>query len=132
MSTQMSSMTIQDMTPEQELAQLPPLIQTWKQIRIELQTLEDQRREKKSRLKAYEDLIMRLMKKHEIGALDLKSSGGRLVYQTRESKAGLSQGSLMQLLTEQMKSEERAKEALQYISEHRSTKTIEKLKYEAK
>lgn len=132
MSAPMSSMTIQDMTPEQELAQLPPLIQTWKQIRIELQTLEDQRREKKSRLKAYEDLIMRLMKKHEIGALDLKSSGGRLVYHTRESKAGLSQGSLMQLLTEQMKSEERAKEALQYISEHRSTKTIEKLKYEPK
>jgi hypothetical protein len=78
-------MTIQDMTPEQELAQLPPLIQTWKQIREELQNLEDQRREKKSRLKAYEDLIMRLMKKHEIGALDLKSSGGRLVYHKRES-----------------------------------------------
>lgn len=126
----MSSMTIQDMTPEQELAQLPPLIQTWKQIREELQNLEDQRREKKSRLKAYEDLIMRLMKKHEIGALDLKSSGGRLVYHKRESKAGLSQGSLMQLLTEQMKSEERAKETLQYISEHRSVKTVEKLKYE--
>ena len=126
----MSTLEIQQQTPEEELRQLPTLIQSWKQVKEELQGLEDQRREKKTRIKALEDVIMRLMKKHEIGALDLKSTGGRLVYQKKEAKAGLSVGTLSAMLTEHLKSEEAAKSALQFIAEHRESRVRERLFYE--
>jgi Family of unknown function (DUF5760) len=126
----MSTFEVQQQTPEDELKQLPALIQSWKQLKEEVQELEDLRREKKTRITAMEDVIMRIMKKHEIGALDLKSSGGRLVYQKRQTKAGLSVGTLQKLLTEHLKSEEKAKETLTYIAEHRESRVKEKLAYE--
>jgi hypothetical protein len=116
-------------TTEQELAQLPALIQTWKQVKEELQTLEDQRKEKRTRVKALEEVIMRMMKKYEIGTLDLKNSGGQLLYQKKQSKAGLSSGTLMKLLSDHYNSEEKAKETWGYISEHRGTKEREMLCY---
>jgi hypothetical protein len=125
------TVAVLDPTAEQELAQLPTIIQVWKQLKEEVINLEQQRKEKKARMKAMEEMILRLMKKHEIGALDLKSSGGRLVYQKQQMKSGLAQGTLLKLLSDHMTSEEKAKQALQYINEHRDTKIRERLKYES-
>lgn len=130
-NTTHATIPVLDPTAEQELAQLPTIIQVWKQLKEEIVNLEQQRKEKKARMKAMEEMIMRLMKKHEIGALDLKSSGGRLVYHTQQAKAGLAQGTLLKLLADHMTSEEKAKQAMQYINEHRDTKIRERLKYES-
>jgi hypothetical protein len=113
-----------------ELAQLSIMIRTWREIQREADELNSQIKEKKKRSKVMEEMILRVMKKHNIGALDLQSSGGRILYRRQTSKAGLSQKEMARLLAEHMKSEQAANTALQYISEHRGSKVKESLLYE--
>lgn len=113
-----------------ELAQLSMVIRTWRELHKETTDLKAEVREKTKRLKALEEMILRTMKKNNIGALDLKSSGGRLLYRRATAKASLGQKDMMRLLAEHMKSEQAASDALKFISEHRGTKTRESLLYE--
>jgi hypothetical protein len=94
--------TSQELTPnaDVELQQLPQLITAWKKVREESVALKEQIRERNVRMKALEEVILRTMKKNSIGALDLKQSGGRLLYKKRESKGSLSQKSLQEYLAE--------------------------------
>jgi hypothetical protein len=80
--------------------------------------------------KALEEVIMRVMKKHQIGALDLKASNGRLLYKKRQSKGPLSQKSLHDILAEHLKSDEAADKAVKFIDEKRGVKTMETLTFE--
>jgi hypothetical protein len=77
-----------------------------------------------------EEMILRIMKKHNIGALDLKGSGGRILYRRSSSKSGINDKILFGLLSEHLKSETSAAEAVKYITEHRETKSKESLIYE--
>ena len=121
---------IVDTTPDQDLQILPQMITAWKQIQEETVRLKEQLRERKVRQKALEEVIMRIMKKHQIGALDLKASNGRLLYKKRESKGGLTQKSLQGFLAEHLNSDEAAKKAVDFIHEKRGTKTMETLSFE--
>lgn len=121
---------IQAPSDPNELAQLSIMIKTWRELQRETDELNAQIKEKKKRSKAMEEMILRIMKKNNIGALDLQSSGGRLLYRRQTTKAGLSQKDMARLLTEHMKSEQAANTALQYISEHRGSKVKESLLYE--
>ena len=113
-----------------ELAQLKQMIITWRELQKESDDLNTQLKEKKKRSKVMEEVILRIMKKNNIGALDLQSSGGRLLYRRQTTKAGLGQKDMARLLAEHMKSEQAAQTALQYIAEHRGTKVKESLLYE--
>jgi len=126
------SSTSQELSPnaDVELQQLPQLITAWKKVREESVALKEQMRERKVRMKALEDVILRTMKKNSIGALDLKQSGGRLLYKKREAKGSLSQKSLQEYLAEHLKSDEAATKALDFISEKRGKKTMETLSFE--
>jgi hypothetical protein len=115
---------------QQELQSLSLMIKTWRELNKENTLLKEQVREKTKRLKALDEMILRIMKKHNIGALDLKESGGRILYRRSASKAGLTPKTLMTLLSEHLKSEDAATNALKYINEHRETKTRESLLYE--
>jgi hypothetical protein len=106
------------------------MIKAWRENHKETVELTAQLKEKKKRGKAMEEVILRVMKKNNIGALDLQSSGGRLLYRRQTSKAGLGQKDMARLLAEHMKSEQAAATALQYIAEHRGTKVKESLLYE--
>jgi hypothetical protein len=117
-------------TSEQDLQQLPQMISAWKAIQEETNTLKNQLREKKVRQKALEEVILRTMKNHNIGALDLKASNARLMYKKRQSKGSLNQKSLTEMLTEYMKSDEEAKKAVAFIDEKRGVKTMEVLSFE--
>jgi hypothetical protein len=75
-------------------------------------------------------MILRIMKKNNIGALDLSSSGGRLLYRRQTSKGSLAQKDMVRLLGEHLKSEQKAAEAIQYITEHRGSKVKESILYE--
>jgi hypothetical protein len=75
-------------------------------------------------------MILRIMKKNNIGALDLKGSGGRLLYRRQTTKVGLNPKTLTSLLTEHLKSEAQAADALKFINEHRAAKVRESLLYE--
>ena len=115
---------------EQDLQILPQMITAWKQMQEETNRLKEQLRERKVRQKVAEDVILRIMKKHQIGALDLKASNGRLMYKKRQSKGGLSQKSLQEILSEHLNSEEAAKKAIAFIDEKRGTRTMESLSFE--
>jgi hypothetical protein len=113
-----------------DLTTLPNLIKTWKTLQDETKELQAAMREKKTRLKAMEEMILQSMKRNNIGALDLKSSGGRILYRRKASKESLGTKNLTKLLAEALKSEQKANEALKYIDEHRGSKTKESLYYE--
>lgn len=121
---------IQAPTDANEIAQLSMMIKTWREIQKETEELNQQIKEKKKRSKVMEEMILRIMKKNNIGALDLQNSGGRLLYRRQTTKAGLGQKDMARLLAEHLKSEQAASTALQYISEHRGTKVKESLLYE--
>jgi hypothetical protein len=118
-------------TPSQsEMAQLSTAIQEWKRVHDELVEIRQDMREKGKRVKVLESVIMQIMKKNNIGALDLRSSGGRLLYKKKASKTGFSPKTLMKLLSDHFKSETKAAEVLTYITKNRESKVRELLAYE--
>lgn len=117
-------------TEQQELQNLSQIIKTWRELNKETTALKEQVREKTKRMKALDEMILRIMKKHNIGALDLKESGGRILYRRSSSKASLNPKTLSALLTQHLKSEQAAADALKYIADHREAKVRESLLYE--
>ena len=75
-------------------------------------------------------MIMGTMKKHSLGAIDLKSSGARVVYKRRSTKAPISKKDMEKHLTEHLKSQEAAKTLLDFLATKRETKVKEALIYE--
>ena len=109
---------------------LAMIVTQWRSMSDELTLLKQQVAEKAKRVKVLEGLIMSAMKKDNLGALDLKSSGGRILYEKKDGKSGLSAKVLQKLLTEHLKDETKASEALKYIAEHREVVNKEKISSE--
>ncbi len=124
------SQVVQASPDPNELTQLSTMIKAWREVQKEADDLKTQIKEKTKRCKAMEEVILRIMKKNNIGALDLQSSGGRLLYRRQTTEAGLGQKDMARLLADHLKSEQAAVTALQYIAEHRGTKVRESLLYE--
>ena len=122
--------TANPITEQQELQNLRQIIMTWRELEGEISTLSAQVREKNKRKKALEEMILRIMKKYNIGALDLKGSGGRLLYRKQTTKAALNPKVLTGLLSTHLKSETAAADAIKYINEHREARPRESLLYE--
>lgn len=113
-----------------EMQTLKEIIVAWREVETEVSTLSSQIREKKKKQKTMEEMILRIMKKNNIGALDLKGSGGRLLYRRHTTKGTLNVKTLTEMLTQHLKSDTAAAEALKYIGEHRGAKVKESLMYE--
>ena len=109
---------------------LATIVTEWRRIHEEITQLKQQASEKTKRAKILEAIIMNIMKKQNVGALDLKSSGGRILYNKKEKKTGLNGKVIQKLLTEHLKDEIKAAEAVKYLTEHREAVTREKLAYE--
>jgi hypothetical protein len=118
------------LTEQQELQTLRQIISTWRELEREASELAQEAREKKVKQKALEEMILRIMKKYNIGALDLKGSGGRLLYRRSTTKQTLNPKTLTGLLADHLKSETAAADAIKYINEHRGAKVKESLLYE--
>ena len=119
-------------TPAVDMANLGTVVTEWRRINDEISQHRQQASEKTKRAKVLEGLIMNIMKQQNLGALDLKNSGGRILYEKQQRKSGLNPKVIQKLLTEHMKDETKAAEALKYINEHREAVTKEKLAYETK
>ena len=113
-----------------DITALPNLIKTWKTLNEEVRQINDTKREKTKRLKALEEMILQSMKRNNIGALDLKNSGGRILYRRKQAKESLGPKNLSKLLTDYLKSEQKANDVLKYLEEHRGSKVKESLLYE--
>jgi hypothetical protein len=115
------------METEGDLQQLPQMIIQWKQVQEEGRKLKEQLRENKIRDKAFSEIIMRVMKKNSIGALDLKQSKNRLLCQTKQKKGSFGKKNLQDAFGEYLKSEEEAKKLIDFIAEKQGVKTFDTL-----
>ena len=115
---------------ENEMTTLSHSIIEWRRLKGESEEYKQQLKERAKKMKALEEVILRIMKSNNIGALDLKSSGGRVVYKKSKKQAGLGQKTLAKLMSEGLQSEEKATELLKYIQEHREVVTRESIAYE--
>lgn len=115
---------------ENEMATLSHSIIEWRRLKEEVEELRQQIKERSKKMKALEEVILRVMKNHNIGALDLKSSGGRVLFKKSKRQAGLGQKNLVKLMSEGLQSEEKANELFKYIQEHREVLTKESIAYE--
>jgi hypothetical protein len=113
-----------------DTASLPTAIQEWRRVQDEIAGYKQQIKERTRRAKALELFIMTIMKRYNIGALDLKASNGRVLYKRSKRTAGLNPKTLKDLAADFLKSPERADELLKFINENRETKVSEKLAYE--
>ena len=115
---------------ENEMSTLTHSIIEWRRIKDESEEFRQQLKERSKKMKALEDVILRVMKNHNIGALDLKSSGGRVLFKKSKRQAGLGQKNLVKLMSEGLQSEEKANDLMKYIQEHREVLTKESIAYE--
>lgn len=119
------------MTPqENEMSTLTHSIIEWRRLKDECSEAKLHLREKGKKMKALEEVILRVMKNHNIGALDLKSSGGRVLYKKQKRQTGLGQKNLVKLMSEHLESEEKATNLMKYIQEHREIVMKESIAYE--
>jgi hypothetical protein len=128
----MSNPVVQPQTEQSpiEISNLGTIVQEWRRLHEEISELRQQAREKTKRIQILQEIVLKTMKVNNIGALDLKNSGGRILYDKKQSKEGLNPKTIHKLLSEHFKNEQTAAEALKYIAEHRESKTREKLVYE--
>ena len=115
---------------ENDLATLTYSIIEWRRLKVENDAVRDAVRERTKKMKALEDIILRVMKSHNIGALDLKNSGGRVLFNKQKRQVGLSQKTMAKLVSEHLQSDEAALELMKYIQEHREIKIVESIRYE--
>jgi hypothetical protein len=115
---------------ENEMATLSHSIIEWRRLKEDSEGVRQHLRENAKKMKALEEVILRVMKNHNIGALDLKSSGGRVLYKKQKRQAGLGQKNLVKLMSEGLQSEEKANDLMKYIQEHREILTKESIAYE--
>lgn len=114
----------------QETQNLATIVTEWRKMHEDILSLKQQASEKTKRAKVLEAIIMNIMKQQNLGALDLKSSGGRILYEKQQRKSGLNTKTIQKLLTEHLKDESQAAEAVKYLTDHRDAVTKEKLSYE--
>jgi hypothetical protein len=115
---------------ENEMATLTHSIIEWRRLRVANDDAKQVLRENSKKMKALEEVILRVMKNNNIGALDLKSSGGRVLYKKQKRLAGLGQKNMMKLMSEGLQSETKAGELMKYIQEHREVIMKESIAYE--
>jgi predicted GNAT family N-acyltransferase len=81
-------------------------------------------------MKALEEIIVRVMKSHNIGALDLKNSGGRVLFKKSKRQTGMGQKTMEKLIGEYLESVEEAQNVMKYIQDHREVVIKESIQYE--
>jgi hypothetical protein len=117
---------------------LPNLLTEWKKIQEDKQKLVEEKkkvneriREQDKRAEAMQKMILTIMKKNSIGALDLKSSNARALYKKRVIKSPLGQKELKKYFGEHFKEDpEKGKKLLEFLDTKRDTTVKESLVYE--
>ncbi len=118
--------------PQQsEMSTLTHSIVEWRNLKEQSTELKQQVREINKKMKVLEEVILRVMKNHNIGALDLKNSGGRVLFKKQKRQVGLGQKNMVKFIGEHLKSEEKAQELMKYLQERREVVEKESLAYES-
>lgn len=113
-----------------DITNLPNIIVEWRRLHDETSELRQQVRERSKRLKALEGVILRVMKSNNIGALDLKNSGGRLLYKKAKQQSSLCPKNIQKYIAECLNSNDEALRIMKFISEKREVSIKDKLAFE--
>jgi hypothetical protein len=131
MSTPQSNNNNQIILPqESDMSTLSSSIVEWRRLNDECSDFKQQITERSTKMRALQEVIMRIMKSHNVAALDLKSTGGRVITKQRKSQSGLTAKTLHAQLATYLKSEEEATKALQFIQSNRTISLKDALLYE--
>ena len=132
MAQQAKSGGVETLTTPQDndLATLTHSIIEWRRLKEEKDTLSQQLREKNTKMKALEKIILAVMKSHNIGALDLKNSGGRVFFKTKKTQASVGQKGMLKLIGDYLKSAEEATKLMDFVQAQRPVLVKESIHYE--
>jgi len=126
----MENQTIVKTEQEGDMKVLTHSIIEWRRLKEKCDEVKAQLRDDAKSMKILEDIILRIMKNYNIGALDLKNSGGRVLYKKQKRQGGLGQKNMAKLMAAHLQSEEKATELMKYIQDNRPVITTEKIAYE--
>ena len=115
---------------ESDMSTLSSSIVEWRRLNDECADFKQQIKERTTKIRALQEVIMRIMKSHNVAALDLKNTGGRVITKQRKSQSGLTAKTLHAQLATFLKSEEQATKALEFIQSARVTSLKDALLYE--
>lgn len=115
---------------ENELTTLTHSIIEWRRLKEACDSHRQQLREFTKKMKALEEIIVRVMKNHNIGALDLKNSGGRVLFKKQKRQGALGQKAMEHLVADFLKSAEQAKNLMTHLQENRGVVIKETICYE--
>jgi hypothetical protein len=126
-----------EQTDQNDFKNLPNLLTEWKKLQEEKQKLLDEKKQINDRIRehdkrgeAMQKMILPIMKKNSIGALDLKSSNARALFKKRVIKSPLGIKEMKVYFKEHFKSEEDANKLLEFLDKKRDTIIRESLVYE--
>ena len=126
-----------DSDDQVDFKNLPTLLTEWKKLQEDKQkVLEEKKkineriREHDKRAEAMQKMILPIMKKNSIGALDLKSSNARALFKKRVIKSPLGIKEMKVYFKEHFKGDEEANKLLEFLDTKRETIIRESLVYE--
>lgn len=115
---------------ESDLTTLTHAIIEWRRMKEAADAYRIQVRELSKKMGALEEIIVRIMKSHNIGALDLKNSGGRVLFKKQKKKGSLGQKVMERLVVDFLKSEEQGRKLMEFVQESRGVVVRETIAYE--
>ena len=115
---------------KEDIQHLSEAIKAWHTTFEKITSARQIMKEESKRQKALESLIVNMMKNHAIGALDLKASGGRILYKKQKRTNAVPKKDMLPLLAEHLGDEKKAREALEFLEKHKTSEWKEGLRYE--
>lgn len=115
---------------ENDLQTLTHSIIEWRRLKEENDLRKREVREATTKMNALEKIILAVMKSHNIGALDLKNSGGRVFFKTKKSQASVGQKGMLKLIGDYLKSPEEATKLMEFVQSNRGVVVKESIHYE--
>ena len=115
---------------ENDLQTLTHSIIEWRRLKEENDLRKREVREATTKMNALEKIILAVMKSHNIGALDLKNSGGRVFFKTKKSQASVGQKGMLKLIGDYLKSPEEATKLMEFVQSNRGVIVKESIHYE--
>jgi hypothetical protein len=115
---------------QEEVSLLSQTLRQWYTSYENIEKAKQSIREETARMKTLENMVVTMMKSHAIGALDMASTGGRVLYKKDKRAAPVSKTQMFSILTEHQQSDEKAREIMEYIDKHKTIVWRESLSYE--
>ena len=113
-----------------EISALSNTLRQWYTSFENIEKAKQNIKEETARMKTLESMVVSMMKNHAIGALDMSSTGGRVIYKKDKRTAPVSKVQMFSILAEHQQSEEKAREIMEFIDKHKTIVWTERLGYE--